>query len=116
MDLKKVMQSAVVFWAVFFLITTLVDQFSAQFWSKQTIVWLVVIFLSYFLADRLHPRDMYESMSVGAMFLVVVVVLDLVIRSLVSGVVQLFLGWQTWVTYFLILLVPTLASSKSRKK
>ncbi len=111
---KKYLIPPVAIYAVIFLfISALVG---AKINAEEVWVWIVTLVISvfglYIATNYVKPKNMQEGLKYGAVWVVILVILDLILTTPFVGK-DYFSDWRSYVPYALTLIIPTVLAKKN---
>ena len=113
MNIKKAIQFGLLIWATMFILASLLVGFNANVWAQNIVMWLVIIAIAWYAANKIKVKSLTSGLQYGAAFAVVGIILDLIITVRFTGT-ALFSSASYWLGYTLTLLTVLFVGYKSK--
>lgn len=110
MDTKKTIFYGVIIWAIIFAVATGIMNYISGM-AFEILMWLLSFGAAWYAAKKLVIKNQADGFSVGIVWVIVGLILDLLITRQFSGW-GLFYAWTYWVSYIIILATPIISVKK----
>lgn len=107
--LKRAGLGAVIWGAIFVVISILVALKITSPWISYPVGWIITIVLGWYFSKITKVKDFVDGIVTGIIFVAVAFILDYFITTKFTGM-ELFKSWDIWVGYVLLFLLPIIYS------
>lgn len=113
---KKAISSGIIIWGVAFVVVSVLMAIGIREGYLNWIITTIIIAITgYKLAQKMSLKNMNSALSVGLLWVIVVVLLDWLITTHFATM-AFFSDYKIWVSYAIILLIPVFSMKKSTQK
>lgn len=113
--LKTIGFGAILWAAIFVIISILVALKATSPWLSYPLGWIVSIVLAWYFAKILQVKGISDGLITGLLFIFAAAILDYFITTKFTGM-SLFKSWNIWVGYGLTILTPTIYGIYNKEK